>query len=187
LFEQVRHRVLRCCHGSRLGPAADAADLAVRRSDPETARFQSWTAPYPIERARALIDEVLVHGEPTAGFWDQFAIDRLEDRRTVGDLAVRLSDDGRTAEIGYTLHAWARGLGYATEAATRLIDYLVESRGVHRIEASTDAANTASIRGFSSGSASRRGDSTPSPPLGTADAIFVNRPSASRVNESDWT
>ena len=125
---------------------ADAEDLAARRSDPETARFQSWTAPYPIEWARALIDEVLVHGEPTPGSWFQFAVELREDRRIVGDLAVRLSHDGRTAEVGYTLHAWARGLGYATEAATRLIDYLVDSRGVHRVEASTDPANAASIR-----------------------------------------
>lgn len=125
--------------------ADDAADLAVRRSDPETARFQSWTAPYPIDQARALIDEVSRHAEPTPGFWFQFAIERSEDGRVVGDLAVRLSDDGRAAEIGYTLHAWARGLGYTTEAAARLIDYLVDARGVHRIAASTDPANEASI------------------------------------------
>ncbi len=124
----------------------DAADLATRRSDPETARFQSWTVPYTIERARALIDEVSLHDEPTPGSWFQFAVERREDGRVVGDLAVRLADDGRTAEIGFTLHPWARGLGYATEAATRLIDYLVDSRDIHRVEASADPTNAASIR-----------------------------------------
>ncbi len=56
-----------------------------------------------------------------------------------------MSEDGKTAEIGYTLHAWARGNGYATEAVGRVIEYLVETRGAHRIEASTDPANVASI------------------------------------------
>lgn len=125
---------------------ADAEDLAERRSDPVTAEFQSWIAPYPVERARALIAEVTEHSGPTPGAWYQMAIERLEDSRVVGDVAVYLGENGKTAEVGYTLHAWARGEGYATEAATALIDFLVDVVGVHRIEATTHPDNISSHR-----------------------------------------
>ena len=65
---------------------------------------------------------------------------------TVGDVVAFLTPNGRTAEIGYTLDASARGRGYATEAAAAMIDHLVDITGVHRIEASTHPDNVASNR-----------------------------------------
>ena len=64
----------------------------------------------------------------------------------VGDIAVFMTANGKTAELGYTLHPWARGKGYATEAAARMIEHLVADVGVHRIEASTHPRNVASNR-----------------------------------------
>lgn len=125
---------------------ADADDLAERRSDEETARFQAWSAPYPADRARTLVEEVTRFPEPTPGHWFQFVAELLSDGRVAGDIGVHLSPDGHTAELGYTLHGWARGHGYATEAVGRVIDYLVDERRVHRIEGATDPRNGASIR-----------------------------------------
>ncbi|CUR56404.1 putative acetyltransferase [metagenome] len=122
----------------------DAADLADRRSDPETARYQAWGVPYSVEKAMALIAEVSSHPPFAAGAWTQLAIVRREDARIVGDVATRVSDDAHTAEVGYTLHPWARGAGLATEAAAGLCDHLVRVVGVHRLEASTHPDNAAS-------------------------------------------
>lgn len=125
----------------------DASDLAARRSDPETARFQSWTVPYPVERATALIEGQLALGDLIPGEWFQLAIVATAGEfagRIVGDIALHLDQSGRFAQLGYTLHPWARGRGYATKASATALDYLVTVRGVHRIEASADPRNTAS-------------------------------------------
>ena len=124
----------------------DAADLADRRSDPATAEFQAWTCPYSLERAVALIEDVNGHPWPTPGTWHQLAVVESTSGRTVGDVTFYLADHGHTAEIGYTLHSWARGRGFATEAAAGLIDHLVTDIGVHRLEASTHPDNAASNR-----------------------------------------
>lgn len=124
----------------------DAPALAERRSDPETAEYQSWTVPYPLERAEKLIAEVIAKDGPTPGDWFQAAVTLTETGETVGDVVAFLTPNGRTAEIGYTLDSAARGNGYATEAAAALIDHLVHVTGVHRLEASTHPDNVASNR-----------------------------------------
>lgn len=124
----------------------DAPDLAERRSDPGTARYQAWVVPYPVASAEALIDAMEAHGDITPGAWFLLAVERTSDGRVVGDVAIRLSEDSHTAEIGYTLHPWARGHYFSTEAAGAVCDYVVDVLGVHRIEAVTDPDNIPSAR-----------------------------------------
>ncbi|WP_284328038.1 GNAT family N-acetyltransferase [Demequina litorisediminis] len=76
----------------------------------------------------------------------RLAVERKRDGKVLGDVALFLSGNGRTAEVGFTLHPWARGHHYATEATARLVDYAVFDLGVHRIEASTHPHNIASVR-----------------------------------------
>ena len=125
---------------------ADAADFAARRSDPETAMYQAWRVPYSVEKALALIRDNMSQDGPTPGGWYQLDVERKADGRTVGDVAVYLHEHGHTAEIGYTLHTWARRKGYATEATAAVIDFLVDVTGVHRVEAATHPDNERSIR-----------------------------------------
>ncbi|MGD9960946.1 GNAT family N-acetyltransferase [Nocardioides sp.] len=122
----------------------DAEDLAERRSDPATAEYQAWSVPYPLAKARDLIAEIAAHEPFAHGEWTQLAIVRTSDDQILGDVATRVSADGHTAEVGYTLHTWARGSGVATEAAAALCEHLVRVVGVHRLEASTHPDNTAS-------------------------------------------
>jgi aminoglycoside 6'-N-acetyltransferase len=124
----------------------DAADLAERRSDPETAEYQAWIPPYPVERAVELIEELIALGAPTTGEWFQFALERQADGVVVGDVALRLDGDGRNGEIGFTLHRWARGHGYATEASIAVLEYGFTELNLHRFEASIDPRNTASAK-----------------------------------------
>lgn len=49
-------------------------------------------------------------------------------------------------ELGYFLHADARGKGYAGEAIRLITDFAFQSLGARRIWASCDALNTASVR-----------------------------------------
>ncbi len=122
--------------------AADAPAFAAYRSEPAVARYQSWTAPYPLESAHRLIDEQ--PAEPTAGRWIQLAIEH--DGQLVGDVAVGLSGDGKVATIGYTLASAHQGSGLATEAAGAVVDRLFDGWDVHRVEASLDPRNVASAQ-----------------------------------------
>ncbi len=118
----------------------DAPALAAYRSDRETARFQSWDAPYPLVSARALIREMrdVPFGRP--GSWLQVAVDTGD--RMVGDVAVHVDgDDPRQASVGFTLAPDAQGRGLATEAVRAVITLLVDAHGVHRVTAECDTRN----------------------------------------------
>ena len=113
----------------------DAVSIAARRSHPDVARYQNWTTPYPLERAQALVDDIVAMDGPTDGEWWMLTIADPDDSTVIGDLVVHLTWQGRTAEIGYTLAPDAWGAGYAVEAATELVRYLFDDLGVTRIEA----------------------------------------------------
>ena len=122
----------------------DAEPLADRRSDPEVARYQNWTTPYPIERAQAMVADIVAMDGPADGEWWMLTIAGPDDSTVHGDLVVHLTWQGRTAEIGYTLAPDAWGQGYAIEAATELVRYLFDDLGVTRVEASLHPDNPAS-------------------------------------------
>jgi RimJ/RimL family protein N-acetyltransferase len=124
--------------------ASDAVHLAARRSDPEVARYQNWIAPYPLDRAEAMIAELMQLDGPTNDEWWMLTVADPSDVEVFGDLVVHLTEQGRTAEIGYTLAREAWGKGYAVEAATALVDHLFETIGVTRVAATLHPDNPAS-------------------------------------------
>lgn len=127
--------------------AGDVGALFTRRNDPTTAEFQNWTLPYARERAQHLVDEMLAHdGVPPGNGWFQLAVDDRIDGSPLGDLAIRLSFDGRCAEIGFTVDARVRGRGIATEAAAAVVAWLFESVEVTRVSAMMHPENLASVR-----------------------------------------
>jgi RimJ/RimL family protein N-acetyltransferase len=112
----------------------DAVDVAGYRSDPDVARYQGWSAPYPVEQAAAL-----------AGT-GQLAL-RL-DGKLVGDAMVAPAEAAaHAAEMGVTLAPHAQGRGLATEAVTALVD-AVFARGRIKAIAYVDARNEASLHLF---------------------------------------
>jgi RimJ/RimL family protein N-acetyltransferase len=125
--------------------ASDAETLAAYRSDPEVARYQSWTAPVPLEQARVIVAE-LAAGDPDRPGWFQYAVERTEDRIHIGDVGVDLHENRRQAEIGFTLAPAYQGRGYAGEAVRAVLDHLFQVRGLHKVSAEADARNTASAR-----------------------------------------
>ncbi|MEZ4707457.1 MAG: GNAT family protein [Caldilineaceae bacterium] len=117
------------------------------RSDPAVACYQGWPRPYTREMGQALIEEMMHKALDVQGEWLQIAIEHSESGALIGDCAFGVRDRrGQQAEIGYTLAGAFQGQGYATEAITRLLQYLFDERGLHRVHASCDTQNTASIR-----------------------------------------
>ncbi|MEO7370517.1 MAG: GNAT family N-acetyltransferase [Ilumatobacteraceae bacterium] len=128
----------------RIMRAADAPVLAAYRDLSDIARFQSWPLPFTIDHALEMLsDQDHLVDLPDAG-WVQIAIEH--DGHVIGDLAVNLTDDSRTAELGFTLAAAHHGRGFASEAAAGLIDALFALTDARRVVAAVDPDNFASMR-----------------------------------------
>jgi aminoglycoside 6'-N-acetyltransferase len=124
---------------------ADAAAFAGYRSDPQVARYQSWTPPVPLAVATDLVGQFAM-ADPGAPGWFQYAIAlRADDAVLIGDIGVDLHDNGMQAEIGFTLDRAHQGQGYATEALRAMLRRLFDG-GLLRVSAECDARNEPSAR-----------------------------------------
>jgi aminoglycoside 6'-N-acetyltransferase len=123
--------------------AADAPAFAAYRSDPDVARYQGWSAPFPLAQAEEFVLEVGA-ADPTEPGWFQYGVEA--NGVLVGDVGVGLNENRMQADIGYTLAAAHQGRGYAAEAVRRVLAHLFEERGLHRVAAECDARNERSAR-----------------------------------------
>jgi RimJ/RimL family protein N-acetyltransferase len=125
----------------------DLEGFAAYRSDPEVARYQSWTPPYSLAQAAAFLQEMELAQPGKPGTWYQLAVERQDEPGMVGDCAFHvLAEDALQAHIGFTFSRAHQKQGYATEAVSRLLDYLSGDLGLHRVCAICDADNVASYR-----------------------------------------
>lgn len=125
----------------------DIAPFSQYRSDPEVAQYQGWEAPYSLEQAARFIagEKIKTPGDPAQ--WFQVAIELKSSGALIGDCAFqRLTEDDHQAEIGFTLARPYQGRGYAAEAVSRLLEFLFNNLGLHRVRANCDSANTTSAR-----------------------------------------
>ena len=112
-------------------------------SDPEVTRFVSWGTHASPETTRALM-EMWVEGyaSPTVYRW---GIEK--DGELIGDISlVRWREEEESCEIGYCLCRRFWGQGLMTEALNRVIAFLFETVGFHRIMLCHDVQNPASGR-----------------------------------------
>jgi len=133
----------------RLRPltAADTDPLLSYRGDPEVCRYLPFPPMDAAEIARRL---------ETQWFRTELADDDehvtlgAELRETgelVGDVILFLkSREHGNGEIGWVFHPKVAGRGYATEAATAVLDWAFGANGLRRVVARLDARNAASAR-----------------------------------------
>ena len=122
---------------------ADAAVLADYRSDPEVARYQSWDAPFSLLRAETAVANFIASDPDKAG-WFQYAVERADNKKLIGDVAVHLHDNLKQAEIGFTLATAYQKRGFATEAVGAVLDRLFRVQGLHKVTGECDARNVGS-------------------------------------------
>ena len=111
----------------------DAVGLAERRNDPEVARYQDWSVPYPMDQAETLVLELVAMDGPQNDEWWMAAVCDIDSGEVVGDLALHLGQKARTAEVGYTFAREQWGNGYAVESIEALVEYLFDDLGVTRV------------------------------------------------------
>jgi RimJ/RimL family protein N-acetyltransferase len=84
------------------------------------------------------------------GGWYQVTVERKEDGAVVGDLGLGFWVPGeRQVELGYRIHPDHHRRGYAKEAVTAIIDWLIERHRIHRfvgVAAAPNHASTALLR-----------------------------------------
>jgi RimJ/RimL family protein N-acetyltransferase len=124
---------------------ADAVPLFAYRSLPEVCRYQSWE-PTRVEDAEAFIAGLAGVAFDTPGTWFQLGVRLRRGGELVGDVGVHFIEDGEQVEIGFTLAPRAQGRGFATEAVTALLGTVFGELGKHRVTASVDPRNEASVR-----------------------------------------
>ncbi len=130
----------------------DAPVLAAYRNDPDVARYQEWRLPFTLADAERMLAGQSEVADLVPDDWVQIAIElpaHPDDPDggpvVVGDVAVGLRGDG-IAMLGYTLAPAWQGRGYASEAAGAIVDAIFEHTAVHRIVATLDPENHASMR-----------------------------------------
>ncbi|HLZ82460.1 MAG TPA: GNAT family protein [Caulobacteraceae bacterium] len=123
----------------------DAPALFDYRSDPEVARFQSWSFA-SVEETRAFIVRNASSPFGENGAWYQLAVRSAATGELVGDLGVHfLPQDDQQVEIGFTIAPAHQRQGFGKAAVIALIDYLFTVLGKHRVIASVDPRNEASM------------------------------------------
>jgi RimJ/RimL family protein N-acetyltransferase len=134
--------------GARFGlrrlRSADLPAMVGYRSEPDVARYQSWTPDWNEADARRLHEADRRTTHVSAGEWIQLVIEELTGRAVCGDVGVHfVADQPDTVEIGVTLAPAYQGRGIATASLTALLVWLFDDLDIHRVFAHADERNVA--------------------------------------------
>jgi len=115
------------------------------RSDAEANKFQSWIPESPEEVEQFIGKNVKEFNYPES--WYQVLITDKVTMAVIGDIGIHFfGDENLQVELGITLNKNCRGKGYAAEALEGLVGFLFNDLQKHRIMASVDPDNRASVR-----------------------------------------
>ena len=118
----------------------DASEILLLRSDTEINKFLDRKPSKTLEDALHFIKIILENSE--AFYW---AITKTGEERLIGTICLYdFSEDRDKCEIGYELRTEFQGQGIMLEAATKVIQYAMESLDVKNIEAFTHKDNQSS-------------------------------------------
>lgn len=123
----------------------DAPALFNYHSDTEVARFQSW--PHnSVDETRAFIVRNASAPFGKSDSWYQLAVRSTTRGELLGDLGVHfLAEDSRQVEIGFTIAPAHQRQGFGKIAVIAIVDHLFTVLHKHRVIASVDPRNTASM------------------------------------------
>ncbi|MDC0767699.1 GNAT family N-acetyltransferase [Streptomyces sp. HD] len=122
----------------------DVPELAEMMNDEQVTAWTSAPQPYSEADSREWITR-LAPAERSEGRGIVFAVSEFLTQRLVG--IVHLQNTNwrvRSSEIAYVIAPWARGEGYASEAALATAQWLFHDQKFERLELRTAADNTAS-------------------------------------------
>ncbi|MFE2584763.1 GNAT family N-acetyltransferase [Streptomyces sp. NPDC059378] len=122
----------------------DIAAMAEMMNDEQVAAWTSVPQPFTQDDARDWITGY-APAERTAGRGLDLAVTEFLTQRLVGVIQLGKTNwRVRSTELSYIVASWARGEGYASEAALATAQWLFTDQRFERIELRTAADNTAS-------------------------------------------
>ena len=125
---------------------AHAADVERYSGSWEVARYTANIPhPYPSGGALAFAHEVELDRRNGQGGL-VFAISHKQEEKVVGLIDLNLTDDARSAEMGYALSPEVWGRGIASEAAKAVIEWGFKKANLDVIDARALVVNRASCR-----------------------------------------
>ena len=133
----------------RLRPltAADTDALLSYRGDPEVCRYLPFPPMDAAEIARRLETQWFRTDLAADDEHVTLGAERRDSGDLIGDVILFLkSRENGNGEIGWVFHPSVAGQGYATEAATAMLDWAFGANGLRRVVARLDARNDSSAR-----------------------------------------
>lgn len=126
---------------------ADTSDVHRYASDLRVVEHLSWGPNSEVD-TRNFIKRAIRHRQTNPRREFEFAVVLRTTGRVIGgcSLCERGQPENATCEIGYCFLPEVWGRGYGAEAVEALVNFGVSETGVHRIFATTDLDNVASIR-----------------------------------------
>jgi ribosomal-protein-alanine N-acetyltransferase len=123
--------------------AADAGGLFETMSDPRVAQFTDFVAHTDISQTQKQIQAIEAwYASSNFLYWVV-----LKETQLIGYVGAPYIDtQNNSVEFGYGFAHSAWGNGYASEAASAVIQYLLTECGFHRVSATVAAPNIASRR-----------------------------------------
>ncbi|WP_264935870.1 GNAT family N-acetyltransferase [Streptomyces sp. A012304] len=122
----------------------DVPALAEMMNDEQVTAWTAVPQPFTEDGARTWITEY-APAERTAGRGLDLAVTEFLTQRLVGVIQLGKTNwHVRSTELSYIIAPWARGEGYASEAALATAQWLFTDQKFERIELRTAADNTAS-------------------------------------------
>jgi RimJ/RimL family protein N-acetyltransferase len=112
---------------------ADAEEMAIALSDPRLYEFIGGAPPTPSELRKTYARWIA--GPPRATeAWHNWAVRLVADGTLIGHVQSTVLDAGTLADVAWIFGTPWHGHGYATEAATGMLDWL-DSAGVQTLTA----------------------------------------------------
>ncbi|KGF67987.1 acetyltransferase [Hoeflea sp. BAL378] len=121
---------------------ADVDAVHAYQSLEEVARYQYWEPRSREEVAAEVAKWMEPDGTPEAPLSMVFAVTLKDSGALIGDMVLLFRDwEARQGELGFSFNPAFAGRGYATEAATAVMDLGFGHFGLHRIFGRCDARN----------------------------------------------
>jgi RimJ/RimL family protein N-acetyltransferase len=125
----------------------DFEALFAYQSRPDVALWLEWDARTEHEVREALAKKIAAVAIENEGDVLALAMIRKDTGELVGDVILYLvSEEHRTAEIGYIVHPDHQGFGFTTEACREVLKIAFEDLGLHRVIGRLEPRNVASAR-----------------------------------------
>jgi RimJ/RimL family protein N-acetyltransferase len=121
---------------------SDAADIHEYARDPEVTRYLEWRTHTDIRQSVEFLQTCAPRWESGETFC--WVITVKTESQADGAIACRVR--GHAVDFGYVLNRKHWGQGYATEAARAVVAWAISLPGVHRLWATCDTENLASVR-----------------------------------------